>query len=576
VSERRRLGGRYAVRRSIGHGGMAQVYEGEDTVLNRTVAIKVLAPQYARDEGFVQRFRREAQAAAKMNHPGIVSVYDTGSDDTVHYIVMEYVQGRTLAEVLSQEGRLQPERAAEVARAVATALSFAHQNGIVHRDVKPGNIMISSTGEVKVMDFGIARAMSTDSLTHTATVLGTASYLSPEQAQGEPLDARTDIYSLGCVLYEMLTGQPPFSGETPVAVAYKHVREEPTLPSVIAPEVPHDLEAVAMKAMAKNPANRYSSAEEMAEDLGRVLHGQPVAATPILPGTSTVVIPRTHEGTAVLPPTLVEEEERRRSVWPWVLVGILIAGLIALGLVLLAKSLIGSTATVEVPNLIGHQSAEAENRLRALKLIPQVEFAASKKPPDTVIAQDPDPGTKLNEGDHVGLTVSAGPRTVSVPDITGKTEDEARLLLARVKLDLGQRSEAFNDTVPEGQIISQVPRAGDSVPPNTTVDYVVSTGKQKVAVPNVICKTEGQAITALRTRGLEPVRVGVSSVANPSCPQEGLVAATNPGPGDLVLPSSTVNYTVNPAPPPTTTPPPSPTTTAPSSPPPTSASPSST
>ncbi|MFL5798161.1 MAG: Stk1 family PASTA domain-containing Ser/Thr kinase [Actinomycetota bacterium] len=283
------IGGRYRPKAVVGRGGMAQVYQGTDTVLNRTVAIKVLGPQYASDDGFVQRFRREAQAAARLNHPNVVSVYDTGSDGPVHYIVMEYVPGRTLAEVLKAEGHLLPERAAEVTAQVASALSFAHAAGIVHRDVKPANIMITPQGEVKVMDFGIARAVSTETLTQTATVLGTASYLSPEQAQGEPVDARSDIYSLGVVAYEMLTGSPPFQADSPVAVAYKHVREAPTRPTEVVPGIPADLEAIVLKAMAKNPANRYASAQEMREDLERFLAGRPVLATPVMAGEETMV-----------------------------------------------------------------------------------------------------------------------------------------------------------------------------------------------------------------------------------------------------------------------------------------------
>ena len=275
--------GMYQLGATLGQGGMAQVYRGTDTVLGRVVAIKVLAPQYAKDQAFVERFRREAQAAARLNHPGVVSVYDTGSDQGIHYIVMEYVDGRTLHEVLRSEGRLQPERAAEVLAQVAEALSFAHHAGIVHRDVKPANIMIGRGGEVKVMDFGIARAVaSTATLTATATVLGTASYLSPEQAQGEAVDHRSDIYSLGVVAYECLVGEPPFVADTPVAVAYKHVREDPVLPTALVPEVGEDLQAVVMKALAKNPANRYATAEEMKEDLERVRRGEPVDATPVL------------------------------------------------------------------------------------------------------------------------------------------------------------------------------------------------------------------------------------------------------------------------------------------------------
>src|SRR5439155_2992525 len=261
------LGGRYELEGELGSGGMATVYLGRDNVLGRTVAVKVLAPNYARDQAFVARFRREAQAAARMNHPGVVNVFDTGSDDGTHFIVMEYVQGRTLADVLKTDGRLMPDRAAEIGEAVAGALTFAHAQGIVHRDIKPANIMITTGGQVKVMDFGIARAITAgDTLTQTATVLGTATYLSPEQAQGEPVDARSDLYSLGVVLYEMLTGQPPFAGDSAVSVAYKHVREDPTLPSRLNPEVPSGLEAVTMKCLAKNPDNRYQSADEVRAD----------------------------------------------------------------------------------------------------------------------------------------------------------------------------------------------------------------------------------------------------------------------------------------------------------------------
>src|SRR5204863_3181074 len=227
----RLLAGRYEIQRLLGHGGMAEVYLGTDRVLGRQVAVKVLGPQFARDATFVARFRREAQAAAALNHPNVVSVYDTGSDDGTHFIVMEYVRGKTLSDVIREDAPLLPERAAEIAQGVAQALAFAHKGGIIHRDVKPGNIMLTPTGDVKVMDFGIARATSSESLTQTATVLGTATYFSPEQAQGEPVDARSDVYSLGIVLYEMLTGRPPFNGDSAVTVAYKHVREQPVLPS---------------------------------------------------------------------------------------------------------------------------------------------------------------------------------------------------------------------------------------------------------------------------------------------------------------------------------------------------------
>src|SRR5919204_3759053 len=279
VQLRQTLNDRYVIERPLGRGGMAQVYEGRDSVLGRTVAIKVLAAQYAGDQAFVARFRREARAAAALNHPSVVSVFDTGSEDSVHYIVMERVDGRTLADVLAEEGPLPPRRAAEIAAAAAEALAFAHEAGLVHRDVKPGNIMITRDGSVKVMDFGIARAVSADSLTQTTAVFGTASYFSPEQARGERVDHRSDIYSLGVVLYEMLSGRPPFRGESPVAVAFKHVSEEPPPLRAVAPGVSSALEGVAMRALAKDPADRWGSAALMARDLRRAGGATPVAGT---------------------------------------------------------------------------------------------------------------------------------------------------------------------------------------------------------------------------------------------------------------------------------------------------------
>src|SRR5947209_1666996 len=297
ATEARLLGGRYELGEVLGYGGMAEVHLGRDVRLGRDVAVKLLRPDLARDPSFQGRFRREAQSAASLNHPSIVAVYDTGEDTqggtSTPYIVMEYVEGRTLREVLEAEGRLLPQRALEITANVCAALDQAHRAGIVHRDVKPGNVMLTPAGEVKVMDFGIARAMtgSTSTMTQTAAVIGTAHYLSPEQARGEHVDARSDIYSTGCMLYELVTGAPPFSGDTPVAVAYQHVREEPIPPSRVEPEVPAAIDAIVLKAMAKNPANRYQTAAQMRADLERALAGQPVEAAPVLAEDSTTVLP---------------------------------------------------------------------------------------------------------------------------------------------------------------------------------------------------------------------------------------------------------------------------------------------
>jgi tRNA A-37 threonylcarbamoyl transferase component Bud32 len=302
--EHRLLSERYRIEEFLGHGGMARVYRGTDLVLGRTVAVKVLNEQLSRDPQAVRRFRREAQAAAGLGHPGIVAVFDTGSDGDVHYIVMEYVTGRTIADALREEGPLAPESAVAVASAVAASLGHAHAKGIVHRDIKPANIMRTPSGEVKVMDFGIARAASSDTLTQTATIVGTASYLAPEQARGDPVDARTDVYSLGVVLYEMFTGRPPFVADSPVAVAYKHVREDPVPPSRVNPKVGPGLDSVVLTAMAKDPAARYQTADAMGEDLNRVgpLGVAGKAAAPAA-GEPTRQLPV--QQTAVLPPVVV-------------------------------------------------------------------------------------------------------------------------------------------------------------------------------------------------------------------------------------------------------------------------------
>src|SRR3954467_14358905 len=297
ATEARLLGGRYELGEVLGYGGMAEVHLGRDVRLGRDVAIKMLRSDLARDPGFQARFRREAQSAASLNHPSIVAVYDTGEEradgEAAPYIVMEYVEGRTLREVLESEGRLLPHRALEITAQVCAALDQAHRAGIVHRDVKPGNVMLTPAGEIKVMDFGIARAATgtAATMTQTAAVIGTAHYLSPEQARGEHVDARSDVYSAGCMLYELITGAPPFSGDTAVAVAYQHVREDPVPPSRVESDVPAAVNAIVLKAMAKNPANRYQTAADMRADIERALAGRPVEATPVLAQDNPVLAP---------------------------------------------------------------------------------------------------------------------------------------------------------------------------------------------------------------------------------------------------------------------------------------------
>jgi eukaryotic-like serine/threonine-protein kinase len=340
TTEGRQLSNRYRIDDFLGQGGMAQVFQGTDLTLDRTVAIKVLSEQLAREPRSVQRFRREAQAAAGLSHPGIVAVYDTGSDGDIHYIVMENIAGQTLADVEHENGPLRPEQAVKIGEAVASALAHAHSKGIVHRDVKPGNIMITPSGAVKVMDFGIARALSAEPLTRTTSIMGTATYLSPEQARGEPVDARSDLYSLGVVLYEMVTGRPPFAADTPVAVAYQHVQEDPQPPSQLNPDLVPGLEAVVLKAMAKDRADRHQTADELADDLRRFrIGGAPTSPAAAAGQATEPMAPEPVERTAVLPPT--GPPGRSPGPWraPWLVpVGILLALALVAGLILSSRS----------------------------------------------------------------------------------------------------------------------------------------------------------------------------------------------------------------------------------------------
>jgi serine/threonine-protein kinase len=537
------LGGRYRLEASIGTGGMAQVYRGLDTTLDRTVAIKILAPQFARDPSFVDRFRREAQAAARLNHPNIVNVYDTGVDGDTNYIVMEYVEGRTLAEYLASGGRLAPTRAAGIAEKVAEALAAAHAQGVIHRDIKPANIMVTRDGRVKVMDFGIARLVAgPDTVEQTAAVLGTAAYLSPEQAQGQTVDARSDLYSLGVVLYEMLAGRPPFTGDSAMAVAYKHVQETPPPPSSLNHDVPPPLDAVVMRALAKNPANRYQTAGEFRDDLQRVVAGQQVEATPLLPAGAgaTQVISRP-PSTALMPPT---EPDDGRRIWLGILIGALILLILGGGAYLLAHSLLsGPAAKVTVPNVVGMSLEDATAALteKGLKVAdPPTTKVDDTVAPGTVIAQDPLPDAQVDEGATVALTIARSPKTFTVPDLTGKTIDEATTLLTAQSLVLGDRSEAPSDAIAAGHIISQTPVANDEVPKDTPVDVVVSTGPEvtTVTVPDVTCLSYGQAKSQLLAVGLQINNAGTAP-ANPLCSNPNKIASQDPLPNTDV-PSGTV------------------------------------
>ncbi|HEV8621463.1 MAG TPA: Stk1 family PASTA domain-containing Ser/Thr kinase [Actinomycetota bacterium] len=536
------LGSRYLVESELGRGGMATVFKGTDTVLGRPVAVKVLSPQYSGDANFVTRFRREAQAAARLNHPNLVSVYDTGTDDGIHFIVMEYVEAKTLADYLAGGGRIMPERSIEIAEAVCDALSVAHAHGIIHRDIKPANVMITSKGDVKVTDFGIARVISgADTLAQTAAVLGTASYLSPEQAQSQPVDQRSDIYSLGVALYEMVTGRPPFSGDSPVMVASKHVLEQPTPPSKLNADVSPELEAVIMKAMSKNPDNRYQDADEMRADLERARLGQGVQATPLLPESArTQRIAPMGPPTAVLPPVEPGDGERRRW-WIPALIILLILAVLGGGLYLLASSLLSTnTDSVKVPDVIGFTEEAATRTLRDAGFEVTREFQVTNDQAriGDVIEQSPDPGSLLAEGETVTITVGKRPAQVEVPDLTGLTQEQAVTALEERHLTLGTPTTQPSEE-PEGTVVSQNPLPGENVERNSAVDIVLSAGPETVTVPELTCLTYGKASSELSSRGLQIENAG-EMPPTPACSKFGKVVAQDPDAFQEVDPGSTV------------------------------------
>ncbi|MGZ8636834.1 MAG: Stk1 family PASTA domain-containing Ser/Thr kinase [Actinomycetota bacterium] len=549
------LGGRYRVERELGRGGMAKVYLGKDTVLGRTVAVKILAPQFADDPNFVTRFRREAQAAARISNQNLVSVFDTGSDDGVHFIVMEYVEGRTLAQFLTGGGRIMPDRAIDIAMDVCRALSAAHAQGVVHRDIKPGNIMLDDRGDVKVTDFGIARVVTTaETVAQTAAVLGTASYLSPEQAQGQPVDGRTDIYSLGCVLFEMVTGRPPFLGDSPVAVASKQVLEQPTPPSRLNPDVSPDLDAVILRALAKNPENRYASADDLRADLERVRRGMPVEATPLLPaaaGATQVIQREPSAPTAVLPPAAAEPERSRW--WIPVLVTLLILAVLGGVLFVLAQNLLNDdeepgSQLVAVPNVVGERFNEARRTLEDegfVVVTPPLSATQEEFPdaePGTVVEQVPSADEEVEEGAQVTLTVVESPEAVTLPTgLTGQDPESVIALLEALDADLELLTqEEPSDEVDEGFVTRTDPPEGSEVEPGSTVTVFVSTGQELVSVPDVRCLAVNAAQNRLEQDGLQGVISGESVAVNPNCPLGNKVADQSPAPLEEVPPGTIV------------------------------------
>ena len=611
------FGGRYRIREKIGSGGMSDVYLADDLTLSRPVAVKVLHSEYARDAGYIQRFRYEAQAAANLNHPNIVSVYDWGNEGDAYYIVMEYVEGRELKDLLREQGAFTPERAAEVAAEIAAALQFAHRRNLVHRDIKPQNVIITPTGQVKVMDFGIARAASGTGITQTGVVMGTAQYIAPEQAQGLSVDGRADIYSLGIVLYEMLAGRVPFDDENPLTVAYRQVRDDPVPPSMIVPGIPPAMEAIVMKALAKNPANRYQTAQEFKADLLRFLEGMPVSATPVMPAAvppasaaPTAPTAPTAPAYPVAPAVLPPPAGKKTPAWVWVLaISLLVLGVLG---IILALTLTGRQPMVDVPNLIGKTEAEARSALEAVGLKLEIKeeqyITREGETPDVIVSQDPESGQRIarskavsvvitralrvpelvgltsgqalsrisesglkaevrqkptkkdsevdvvlsqspskgtltTPGNTVTIEVGALLSRVTVPNVKGKTADDAESILTDKKLVVN-KVEQPSDTVKKGYVIDQSPASGATVYEGDTVTIFVSSGTE---VPDVTGLRESDARSALESKRLT-VKVVYQTATNPTDPQIGRVVNQDPAALTMVEPGSEVTITVKKAP----------------------------
>ena len=571
MEEPRRLGGRYELGSVLGRGGMAEVYLAHDTRLGRTVAVKTLRADLARDPSFQARFRREAQSAASLNHPAIVAVYDTGEDYvdgvSIPYIVMEYVDGSTLRELLHSGRKLLPERTLEMTIGILQALEYSHRNGIVHRDIKPANVMLTRTGQVKVMDFGIARAMGDSgmTMTQTAAVIGTAQYLSPEQAKGEQVDARSDLYSTGCLLYELLTVRPPFVGDSPVAVAYQHVREEPQPPSNFDPEITPEMDAIVLRALVKDPDYRYQSADEMRADIEACLDGQPVAATAAMGAVgyggygaddqpTTALRQADPAGqTSMLPPMNPDDggyggyddrpDRRRQKKSNTSTILLVLAGILVLvGAVLIGKSVFGGgggSGDVPVPALVGKTLAEAQD----LATNSHVKVAQSgtqrcEQPKGSICTQTPGEGGKMKEGETVQVVVSEGAPKIEVPDVTEKSREKAEKALTDKNFVVKFEEAESSDQEP-GTVLSQVPKGGSQAEKGSTVTLTVAK-QSKIDVPPVVGAQFDAANAQLVGLGFQVARTDVDS-NQPA----GTVIAQDPTGGSKAAKGTTVTLQVS-------------------------------
>jgi serine/threonine-protein kinase len=539
---------RYSILERIGSGGMADVYCAQDLQLGRRVALKLLYRRFAEDPEFVERFRREASAAAGLQHPNVVGVYDRGEWDGTYYIAMEYLEGRSLKQIITEQGPLAPASAIEIATQILRAARFAHQRGVIHRDLKPHNVIVDAEGRAKVTDFGIARAGASD-MTETGSIMGTVQYLSPEQAQGDAVGAASDLYAVGIVLYEMLTGRVPFDGDSPVTVALKQVSEAPVPPSVYTPAVPPPLDAVVLRALEKDPAARFADADEFIAALAEV-HAQLTAvptaqatavfgaavdptAADAAPFTDPELAALAHPGEP-LAPEQPRRDRRRRWLVAALAVLLLAGGVLAL--------LLTRPEKVSVPGVVGIQLEAASARLHNAGFEVRVTRVQNSAPVDRVLREDPQPGSKVNKGSTVTLTVSNGPPTAAIPDVTNLPRKDAEAALTKAGFQVDTQRES-SETIPAGRATRTNPPGGQVIAQGQTVTLFVSSGPARVTVPAVTGQTEESAIAELAAAGL---RADVSQQESDREP--GTVLSQDPGAGAKVARGATVAVVVAKAP----------------------------
>ncbi len=517
---------------------MATVFTARRLVDGQTIALKVLREQYASDVEFVERFQREAKAVSELTHPHMVRVYDSGQDGVIHYIAMEYVEGENLKEFIRRRGRLGPEQAADIASQVCDALEFAHTHGIVHRDIKPQNILLTREGQVKVTDFGIARAASAATITQTGTVLGSVQYISPEQARGTMVGRSADIYALGVVVYEMVTGQLPFDGESPIAIAIKHIHQAPSRPRALVPVLPTRLEGIILRAMSKSPYERYRSAADLRSDLlGETDFWKEPPAAPTSEEAPTVVLRPEAQPSPAIP-------SRERRVSGPLIVGallVVLVGAVAGGWRAFSRYL--TVPEVDVPDVVGKTLTEAQQQLEALQLSLQVTEAHSGTVPvGLIVAQDQPPGKPVKLGRVIGVVVSLGPEIVTVPNVQRRSFTEAQLLIDQARLRVGELREAYDEQVHGGFIISQDPQPGAKVERDRAINLVVSKGPQRITVPQLVGRPLQDVRKLLEDLGvtLQEVRTVPMAERDP-----GIVIDQIPAPGTKIRPQDAVVVTVS-------------------------------